>query len=471
MTRVTWQDSPSTATPLSASFLNNLEARKVETDETPINLLQPPYSVVLNDSGTSAKTANVSGVTAAIEQANIDGRLIQVPPGELFFTAGHAFPVLGVAPGMIGVPGRSRLTFDKNGDCIVMKGSNSLIKRMSGLYCKNVSTSHTSLSAVIRLQNSTYGDYDNLFVQHEHANSAGIILEHVYDGSAADAEFIAHIGCWYNTFRNLTSGYLTVTDVNIGSGIYFRVDATAIGVVDPPGQVAGTYTGSVGNNVILGMNVEGKAKGLHLERSTVNVFTGGQFLQNTDQVWATDSGGNSFIGLKHNQWGTRPYNLATASCFSNSIISPILSHGIAQPWSLGITGARPIILATDEGILQHGLTLNDIRLARLSSNALSMIGSGTTFDLNRPDDAGAAIRLGNGAHTVFGNTEFWNAAGSQNFFNVVVGQGAVQLVESSEPAAAPANSGYFFARDNGSGKTQLCAKFPTGAVQVIATEP
>ena len=39
------------------------------------------------------------------------------------------------------------------------------------------------------------------------------------------------------------------------------------------------------------------------------------------------------------------------------------------------------------------------------------------------------------------------------------------------PAAPAANKARLFCRDNGSGKTQLAAIFPTGAVQVIATEP
>lgn len=39
------------------------------------------------------------------------------------------------------------------------------------------------------------------------------------------------------------------------------------------------------------------------------------------------------------------------------------------------------------------------------------------------------------------------------------------------PSAPVANSGVFFLQDNGAGKMQLCARFPTGAIQVIATEP
>lgn len=48
---------------------------------------------------------------------------------------------------------------------------------------------------------------------------------------------------------------------------------------------------------------------------------------------------------------------------------------------------------------------------------------------------------------------------------------AVQLREVADPAAPPANKGRVYIRDNGAGKSQLCARFPTGAVQVIATEP
>ena len=48
----------------------------------------------------------------------------------------------------------------------------------------------------------------------------------------------------------------------------------------------------------------------------------------------------------------------------------------------------------------------------------------------------------------------------------------LQLSELGADAAAPAaNKARLYSRDNGSGKTQIVARFPTGAVQVIATEP
>lgn len=42
---------------------------------------------------------------------------------------------------------------------------------------------------------------------------------------------------------------------------------------------------------------------------------------------------------------------------------------------------------------------------------------------------------------------------------------------SADPAAPAANNAIVYTRDNGAGKTQLCVRFATGAVQVIATQP
>lgn len=49
--------------------------------------------------------------------------------------------------------------------------------------------------------------------------------------------------------------------------------------------------------------------------------------------------------------------------------------------------------------------------------------------------------------------------------------GRIRLSEVAEPANAPANAGDLFVKDNGSGKSQLCVRFASGATQVIATEP
>jgi hypothetical protein len=46
----------------------------------------------------------------------------------------------------------------------------------------------------------------------------------------------------------------------------------------------------------------------------------------------------------------------------------------------------------------------------------------------------------------------------------------VEIGEMATPAAPGTNRARLFVRDNGLGKTQLCVRFPTGAVKVLATE-
>jgi hypothetical protein len=46
-----------------------------------------------------------------------------------------------------------------------------------------------------------------------------------------------------------------------------------------------------------------------------------------------------------------------------------------------------------------------------------------------------------------------------------------ELAEMSAPAAPGSNKARLFLRDNGSGKTQLCVRFNSGAIQVLSTQP
>jgi hypothetical protein len=47
----------------------------------------------------------------------------------------------------------------------------------------------------------------------------------------------------------------------------------------------------------------------------------------------------------------------------------------------------------------------------------------------------------------------------------------VELVEIATPSAPGSNHARLFVRDNGSGKTQLCVRFHSGAVKVLAIQP
>jgi hypothetical protein len=73
--------------------------------------------------------------------------------------------------------------------------------------------------------------------------------------------------------------------------------------------------------------------------------------------------------------------------------------------------------------------------------------------------------------------------GRRESFEIVTHARTRFEVDGSEPAmrgaavdntpAAPTQvgSGTFFFRNDGAGKAQLCVRFPSGAVQILATEP
>jgi hypothetical protein len=58
----------------------------------------------------------------------------------------------------------------------------------------------------------------------------------------------------------------------------------------------------------------------------------------------------------------------------------------------------------------------------------------------------------------------------ETFSNLKMGS-YLEGPEIADPAAPATNNGRLYFKDNGAGKTQLVVRFPTGAVQVIATEP
>lgn len=82
-----------------------------------------------------------------------------------------------------------------------------------------------------------------------------------------------------------------------------------------------------------------------------------------------------------------------------------------------------------------------------------------------------SLALGYGASATHTRSVSLRDATTANY-QVQAGARHIELKEVvATPAVAPADSVRLYARDNGSGKTQLVCIFPSGAVQVIATEP
>jgi hypothetical protein len=89
--------------------------------------------------------------------------------------------------------------------------------------------------------------------------------------------------------------------------------------------------------------------------------------------------------------------------------------------------------------------------------------------------SGMELRWYDSASNPYGNNDLTlerAAAGIMALSNTSGTTGAaIELTEMTAPSAPATNKGRLYLEDNGSGKTRLVVRFPTGAAQVLATEP
>ena len=134
--------------------------------------------------------------------------------------------------------------------------------------------------------------------------------------------------------------------------------------------------------------------------------------------------------------------------------------------SLLVSSATPSVVINDTDgvggaadlVIQAGS--DSITLA-LSAGASSIETAGGTLTLGTTDNHGIDVLLNNAVAISL------DAAGDID----MLGLGSfIQMVEGTDAAAPAANHVRIYTRDNG-GKTELVARFNTGAIQQIAIEP
>ncbi len=158
------------------------------------------------------------------------------------------------------------------------------------------------------------------------------------------------------------------------------------------------------------------------------------------------------------------YGLEIGNDFPN-FSAPVVINGLVvsvKPDDAGGTLYRPLIgvrigAAADLVLIASGAYIWGVNTAISSGAAASVLR------LGRP----TALVTGNpGAQTRTFVTD------STSAYTVDGGAGTyLQQDEIADPTAPAANTARIYTRDNGAGKTQYVARFPSGAVQVIATEP
>jgi hypothetical protein len=126
------------------------------------------------------------------------------------------------------------------------------------------------------------------------------------------------------------------------------------------------------------------------------------------------------------------------------------------------------------GNTESGSGAGVFMLRIIGGTGITRIENGTiqlsTGDLKLGSDAGDVVVKSTGAFRAFGDgTDKLGASGfrfSEGWFKTFL-----DFTETTDPTAPAANGARVYTKDNGSGKTQLCVRFTSGAVQVLSTEP
>lgn len=109
------------------------------------------------------------------------------------------------------------------------------------------------------------------------------------------------------------------------------------------------------------------------------------------------------------------------------------------------------------------------RIGNVGPSNESGILFGSAGDTNLYRSAADTLRTPD-TFSINGNTQI-TPGGVVDLLRADGGSYIQGLEQSADPAAPAANGWRLFGKDNGSGKTLLCVRFASGAVQTIATEP
>lgn len=250
---------------------------------------------------------------------------------------------------------------------------------------------------------------------------------------------------------------------------------------DPGGVSSQFFNGPVDVRDCLFLGCKGD--GAHLDAATFVTMIATSFAQNKRHGLKMVGVGNGFflqISAESNADDLSDLNYDGQVCLENCRNGQVSGCNFEDFKAATVYNA--LVLNSCRGVVVQGCefdgdtgTTRGIHLA--NGTKCCTIGANVHSDVSNPVEVNDATNeVGNVIHgqRLLGTSgPIILPAGSRNivYDENAVRQTFMAMTEIADPAAAAANGGRLYVRDNGAGKTQLCVRFATGAVQVIATEP
>lgn len=159
---------------------------------------------------------------------------------------------------------------------------------------------------------------------------------------------------------------------------------------------------------------------------------------------------------------------ATTSTFADSVA---LGHGSSVTANNGIAVGSAAV-AGGSGVAIGPAAVSNAAAVAIGDNAVNVNPNAVSVGyVARSNINGVAVGFNANAEDFSNSVAIGANTRVTGASQVHLGPRHIEIVEQSDPGVAVANGARIFARDNGSGKTQLCVRFATGTVQVLATEP
>lgn len=408
---------PDTATPFDAAAVEDLETRLSDYTDTAVTEASPALNVksAFNAAGDGT-TDDTTEIQAAITAAGVGGGIVYFPPGH------YKFSTLTIPAG-VSLAGAGAQTFvnDPFGTGTWMTDSN-----LKGTVLRSTATSGKAITI-----NQTAGVQsirDFLLVGPGSGTSAGIGTDNLGIGGFSVANVM-------------------VVNFSIGWDLNFVEDSVFTGARSRACKTGFKLTNATNQNEFVQTEVQfSDTDGITLDNSSQNRFSG-ILLQNISGT----SGIRQITGESNVYDGIWPE--AVSATWAIDIVAGS-NVAVSNVYASGITGSGGLLRTASRGsILKHINSPDSPAISILAGASFSTVMHIT--DSLITDAADNTLRLSPDGFSDFVSMKW---------------KGPLASAYYSDPGAPPASHAYLYTRLSG-GKGQLCIKFPTGAVQVIATEP